>query len=609
MKLQKELNLLSVFCITSGAMMSAGLFLLPGPAYALAGPSVLVSYFLAGLLAATGMLSQAELASAMPKAGGTYFFVTRSMGGAVGTVYGFTTFLALAFKSSFELTAMAVFTSLIVDLDVRIIASVLCVVFILINLAGVKGAGRIQVFLVFIIISALVLYVVRGVPMIAAARFEPFAPRGSASMLSTAGFVFISYGGLLKIASLAEEVKDPGRTLPLGMILSLLVVTGVYMATIFTTIGLLSPEAMSGTLRPVSEGAGISMGSWGTIVLSVVAILGFTSATNASVMGASRYPLALSRDRMFPSVFGRVNHRFRTPHYSILLTGAFIIGALFLGLEFLVKAASTVLILTYVFSCLAHIVMRESGLQNYQPQFRAPLYPWVQIAGILGFGALLVEIGLSTAVLIGVLVAAGLFVYWFYGRIREQKEYALLHLVERITAKELTGHSLEEEFKQIIHQRDDIEKDEFDSVIERCEVLDVEEAMDAERFFELAAGVLSARLLTDEDEMLKLLLKREKESSTVISPGLAIPHVIIKGEHKFEALIARSREGIRFSCTDEPVHALFVLAGTKDERNIHLKALAFIAQIVMDPHFEKRWMAARSKEALRDVILLGKRKR
>ena len=91
MKLKKELNLLGVYCIATGAMISSGLFILPGLAHAQAGPAVIFSYFIAGLLALTGLLSQAELVSAMPKAGGEYFYVTRSMGPAAGTVDGIIT--------------------------------------------------------------------------------------------------------------------------------------------------------------------------------------------------------------------------------------------------------------------------------------------------------------------------------------------------------------------------------------------------------------------------------------------------------------------------------------------------------------------------------------
>jgi len=90
-KLAKKLSLIDIFCVASGAMISSGIFILPGLAHAKAGPAVIVSYFLAGLLALTGVLSQAELVSAMPKAGGTYFYVTQSMGPAVGTIDGFLT--------------------------------------------------------------------------------------------------------------------------------------------------------------------------------------------------------------------------------------------------------------------------------------------------------------------------------------------------------------------------------------------------------------------------------------------------------------------------------------------------------------------------------------
>ncbi len=480
MKLKKELNLLDVFSITAGAILSSGLFILPGLAHAQAGPAILISYFLAALLATTGMLSQAELASAMPRAGGTYFYVTLSMGSAVGTLYGITTLLALSLKSAFELVGMAIFTRLIIDIDIHIIAVSLCLIFIFVNIIGAKEAGRVQVVLVSVIIVALLVYVIRGLPLIKVQHLDPIAPQGIKAILSTAGFVFLSYGGLLKVASIAEEVKDPGRVLPLGMILSLLVVVILYMVVIFVTVGVLDDAVLNHSLTPVSDGAAAFLGSGGKIALGIVAILAFTSATNAGIMGASRYPLALSRDDLLPSFLGKVNAKFKTPHVAILVTGIFIIAALFLKLDIIVKAASSVLILTYIFTCLAIIIMRESRLQNYQPHFRAPLYPWLQVFGIIGFVVLLLEIGKEALLVSLVLISSGLFVYWFYGRIRSEREYALLHLIERITAKELTTHSLETELKEIITERDDIIKDRFDRIIERSVVLDIGKSMPGE---------------------------------------------------------------------------------------------------------------------------------
>jgi APA family basic amino acid/polyamine antiporter len=609
MKLKKELTLVDVFCITIGAIISSGLFILPGLAHARAGPAIFISYILAGLLAATGMLSQAELASAMPKAGGTYFYVTRSMGSAVGTVYGLITFLALALKSSFELIGIAAFAVFIIDIDIRFISVPLCIIFILVNILGTRQAGRLQVWLVFCIFAALIIYFVKGFSHVNVSLFQNFTASGWSAIVSTAGFVFLSYGGLLKIASLAEEVKDPGRVLPRGMILALLVAVGFYMMVILVTVGVLEADHLGKTLTPVSDAADTFMGTWGKIIMSIAAVLAFSSAANAGIMGASRYPLALSRDELLPNFFGRINARFQTPHPALLVTGAFMIGAMFLEVESIVKAASGVLILTYLFSCLALIILKESRLQNYQPSFRAPLYPWMQIACIIGLGFLLFEIGKEAWLASAVIFVAGILVYWFYGRIRTKRDYALLALVERITARELCTHSLETELKEIITERDEIIKDRFDEIIDKCIVLDLEKSVRMDEFFEIAAEAMSDNLEMARDYILELLLSREKDSSTVISSGLAIPHIVIEGEGKFDILLARCREGIEFSGSAPDVHAVFVLIGTKDERNFHLRALAAIAQIVHDPHFEEKWMKAKSKEALRDIVLLGKRRR
>ncbi|MBN2160179.1 MAG: amino acid permease [Spirochaetes bacterium] len=609
MELKKELNLLDVFCITSGAMMSSGLFILPGLAHAKAGPAILISYLVAALLAATGMLSQAELASAMPKAGGTYFYVTRSLGLAVGTVYGLITLFAMAFKSAFELVGMSAFISCIIDMDARVIAMVFCIIFILINIVGTKGAGRLQVFLVFLIIPSLLLYIFMGLPETGASNFEPFISRGPMAIFSTAGFVFVSYGGLLKIASLAEEVRDPGRVLPLGMILSLLMVVVFYMLVMFVTIGVLDPARLDSTLTPITDGAGMFMGPWGKVALSIVAILAFISAANAGIMGASRYPLALSRDNLLPGFLGKINARFKTPHNSIILTGIIMISALFLKLDIIIKTASSVLILTYIFSCLAVIVLRESRLQNYQPSFRAPLYPWIQVVGITGCGFLLYEIGYRALLISGILIVSGLVVYWFYGRIRSEREHALLHLIERITSKELTSHSLETELKEVIRERDEIIEDRFDRIIEDSIILDIDRSLDADEFFRMVSRKMAGHLDMKPGAIYKLLINREKESSTALTAHLAIPHVVINGTSAFDILVARCKDGVFFSKESPNVRAVFVLLGTKDERNFHLRALAAIAQIVQDPKFEEKWMNAKNKESLRDIVLLGKRQR
>ena len=393
------------------------------------------------------------------------------------------------------------------------------------------------------------------------------------------------------------------------MILSLLVVSTLYILVIFVTSGVLGAPLLDGSMTPISDGAKVFMGRWGGILLSIAAILAFVSTANAGIMSASRYPLALSRDGLLPSIFQKINPRFHTPHIAILATGAFMVLSLFFTLDVLVEAASAVLIMTYLFSCIVVIIMRQSGVQNYRPSFKSPIYPFVQLAGILGYTFLLFEMGIEVLVIILILASFAIMIYQIYGKIRGREEYALLYLIERITAKELTTHSLEEELKGIIRERDKIEKDRFDELIEKCEILDIEAETDLKGFLKLTAEELSASLDVSPKELYKLFMEREKESPTSINPDIAIPHIIIEGKKHFDILLARCKDGIVFGKDFPSVKAVFALVGTRDERNFHLRSLASIAQIVSAKDFMSRWMRAKNIEALRDIVLLGERKR
>jgi len=609
MELKKELKLVHVFSIATGAMISSGIFILPGRAFSFTGPSVFISYVFAGILAATGMLSQAELVSAMPRAGGTYFYVTRSMGPAVGTVDGLLTWFSLSLKSALALVGMGAFVNLVVSIDIRFVALGFCIIFLGINLLGVKEAARIQVGLVALLLGLMILYIFLGIPHIRFTRFEPFATRGISGILSTTGFVFISFGGLLKVAALAEEVKEPGKTIPLGMILSLFIVMMLYIIVVFVTVGVIDGAVLGGSLTPISDAASVVTGLWGKLLLSTAAIIAFVTTANAGIMAASRYPLALSRDALIPEFINRVNERFQTPHIALFITGILMIASLFLNLNVLVKAASTVMILSYLFACLSIIILRESRLQNYRPSFRTPLYPYLQIVGIFGFGALIYGMGKESLLVSALLVVGGLFIYWFYGRIRANREFALLYLLRRITAKEIVGRMLESELRDIIRERDDIIKDRFDRLIEESPILDLEGVINSEDLFRLISKTITKATGVSSNELFDLLQARERESSTAITPFLAIPHIIIEGETRFSICMVRAKEGIHFSAESPAVRAVFVLIGTRDERNFHLRALSAIAQIVHDPAFESRWMRVTSREDLRDIVLLGKRKR
>ena len=155
-KLKRELGLLDVFCIASGAMISSGLFILPGLAYFSSGPAIVVAYLLAGILVLPSMLSKAELATAMPKSGGAYFFINRSMGAGFGTLAGIAAWFSLAFKSAFALVGIGAFASIIFPdisiFQIKLIAVVFCIIFMTINLIGTKHTGRLQIIMVLVLL-------------------------------------------------------------------------------------------------------------------------------------------------------------------------------------------------------------------------------------------------------------------------------------------------------------------------------------------------------------------------------------------------------------------------------------------------------------------------
>ena len=441
-------------------------------------------------------------------------------------------------------------------------------------------------------------------------RFDHFMVNGLGSIVGTAALVFVSYGGLTKIASVAEEIKNPGRNVPLAMFLAFGVVQVIYLLVVLVTTGVLDANVMRGSLTAVADGARSAMGYPGFILVSVAAVLAFITTANAGILSASHSPMAMGRDDLLPRFLGKINKRFHTPHVSILATAIFMIGVIaFLSIENLVKTASTMMILMFLFVNISVIIMRASKLQNYRPVFHCPLYPWIQIAAIILYVFLIIEMGA-----VPLLITAGFAVlavgwYMLYGKVRVGRESAFIYMVRRITSKKLGDGGLDQELKKIVMEREGISEDRFDKLIQNCTILDIPQSIRARDMFNQAAGILAKEIDMSEANVLELLLARERESSTVIQPGLAIPHIIVDGENVFDIVLIRSKDGIIFSDLNQPVHTVFVLIGSRDQRNFHLKALMAIAHIVEEPEFQKRWMAAENPEQLRDVVLLSGRTR
>jgi len=625
MKLKKELNSIEVFSIAAGAMISSGLFVLPGVAFRIAGPGMIISYFIAGILVLPALFSQLELATAIPKAGGTYFFSERILGTSTGVVNGLANWFSISLKSALALVGIGAFASLIfpgiTELQMKLVAGGGCILFTLLNLFSLKVSGRVQVVMVLFLLSILAGFVMVGYRVMDFEPYRSIMPIKWDRILVAAGLIFISYGGLIKIASIAEEVKNPQKVLVKSAFSAFFVVQGLYLLVIFIMIGVLCPGGIGESLTPVTDAVLCFTDNPMTsrvflIITALGAILAFITTANAGIMAASRVPMSMARDQLIPGFFSRVGGSRKTPVYSIIFTSLFMLIAIFsFNIEKLAKVASLFMLLLFMMVNLALIVIRYSRISNYKPTFKSPLFPFIQIAGIICYLILIVSMGAFTMLAAAIFIIAALLWYFFYSRKRAQRKSAFVSMVEELTAPEfrVNEKELEAELLDILIERDEIVLDRFDRIIKESPVLDLNRPMTRDEVFSEIAGVVSERWDIEREKLEDKFQKREEEASTLVYPGVAvphaIPHVVVEGEHLFDIVLVRNRAGIKWNSEGETVKTVFALIGSADERNFHLRALMYIAQILQNPDFHDEWSRARDEKELRSVILLTKRRR
>ncbi|MFC5367146.1 APC family permease [Salinirubrum litoreum] len=434
--LERDLGLYATITISMGAMIGSGIFVLPALGLTKAGPAVIVAYVLAGLVVLPAALSKAEMATAMPESGGTYLYIDRAMGPLFGTVAGIGAWFSLVFKSSFALVGLGAYLLLLVPLSgglVKVVALGLAVLIVVLNIVGTKQSGKAQAVIVTAVVVALAAYVLNAGFAVESARFQPFASEGPDGIVTAAAFVFVSYAGVTKIASVAEEVQNPDRNLPLGILVSMGIMLVLYALVVAAVVGLNDPEPLSTTgpnggpsLTPMADGAGQLFAGFGVVAVSLVAVLALTSMANAGVLASSRFPLAMSRDSLAPQRLARVSRRFKTPRNAILLTGGLLAALIaFVPVVELAKLASAFQILVFAIVNVALIVFRRSGVDSYDPSFRAPAYPYLQIAGVIGGFALLTQMGTLPILGAAGIIVGGVGWYLLYGRSRTDREGAL----------------------------------------------------------------------------------------------------------------------------------------------------------------------------------------
>jgi amino acid transporter/mannitol/fructose-specific phosphotransferase system IIA component (Ntr-type) len=615
-RLTKELKLFDVYAIAAGTTLSAGFFLLPGLAAKQAGAAVVLAYMIAVIPLVPAMFSIIELATAMPRAGGVYYFLDRSLGPLVGTIGGIGTWLALVLKVSFALIGMGAYIELFLpDLPIIPVAVTIAVLLSILNFFGAKKTGRLQVLLVVGLLGILAAFLAGGLPKIQGFRFQGLFDAGFANILSTAGLIYISYVGVTNVASLSEEVKNPERNLPLGVILALGTAVLIYGLGTAVMVGVVPMDRLAGDLTPVATAAESFFGEIGVGMLSIAALLAFISVANAGTLSASRYPLAMSRDHILPQFFQRLSTR-GTPHYSILVTGAVVVTILVtLDPTGIAKLASAFQLLLFAFVCFAVIIMRESRIESYDPGYHSPLYPWMQIVGILTSLILIFEMGwLPISFSLG-LIALGTAWYWFYARDKVVRNGAIYHIFERLG--KLRYHALDSELRGILKEKGLRKEDPFEEIVAHSLVLDLKKREEFRNVVARVATWLADRVSHSREEIAMQFMEGTRLGATPVTHGVALPHLRIDGLDQPLMVLVRCKPGVHImfnnpltdhEAEDEAiVTAIFFLISPQESAGQHLRILAEIAGRVDDETFADDWDSAEDDVGIRNALLRSDR--
>ncbi len=417
-KLERKLTLSAIIAISIAGMLG-GIFVLPGIAAAKTGSSIWLAFLLAAICILPAVLSKAELATAMPASGGAYVYIERALGPLMGTISGLGLWISLLLKSSFALVGIGAYLLVLINIPivyVKYISLTFLVLIMLLNIFGVKKVGKVQLVIVSLSLLSLVILLFLGIPAVDTQLLSPFMIKGNMGLITTTAFVFVAYAGVTKIAAIAGEVKNPSKNIPLAMLFSLLLITGIYIAISYALVGNVPLSELGIDIKPIYTLAAALGGKSFAYGIAIIGVVTLISLANSGILASSRFPFAMAIDKLLPTNLARVHQKHLTPINTILITCLLMaLVILFLDVEKIAKLASAFKVSMFIMVNLCVIVLRETAVQWYQPSYKSPLYPYVQLFGILSGLVLLFYLGLMPILSILFIVLIGCIVYFSYG--------------------------------------------------------------------------------------------------------------------------------------------------------------------------------------------------
>lgn len=433
-QIKRSLSLIGVIIVTVAASIGAGLFVLPSFAVAIMGPGIWIAFLVAGIVFLPGALSKSELSSAMPINGGAYVYVERSFGPLIGTISGLGLWASFLLKSAFALIGFSAYMYAVTnyfDISTNTTLVILAALF-LITVLNIFGIKKVKAFQTPILALTTVLILIICFIQLFDANIDFSRPIDGAFDVSrndpvlvaeSAALVFVAYAGIYKAGAIGGEVKEPEKNLPNGMLISLLLITLLYVVVTFIMMASVDVDTMlnsDGTAREdpifafVDAVASTNIG----LIMALLAVLTMVSGALSGLLAASRFLFGMAKDSLLPGTFGETNKKFGTPHWAIIITGiTMAICIITLPVKDVAKLASGFQIMVIVALNISVIILRSGNLNHewYKPTFKSPLFPWVQIVGTVTGGYLVFIMGEKAIIGAFAAIVIGVATYYIYG--------------------------------------------------------------------------------------------------------------------------------------------------------------------------------------------------
>ena len=426
----RSIGLAGVVIISLSAMLP-GIFVTPTFAAEIMGPGIWLAFLLAAAVVLPAAISKSELASGMPSSGGSYVFLERTYGPLFGTISGLGLWASFMLKSAFSLigfSAYFIFITTFFDVEMTMLTLSLSAL-VLITVVNIMGVSKIKTIQTPIVVTTVGLLLGMCIMALRAPNFDASVPIEGAfstdiwTLAETAGFVFVAYAGVTKVAAIGDEVKDPEKNLPAGILLSLVIATAVYSLLAFMMMAAIPGEwwfNADGKVveDPVSVFAAELAGSTFGVLVAIISVLTMISMALAGILASSRFLFAMARDKLLPPKLEEMNGKYETPHWAILSTGVVMgMAILLLPLKDVVKLASGFKIMIFIMINSCVIILRQTNdTHGWDPAYKGPLYPFMQLWGIVAGCFLISLLGTKAFIGGGVAIVAGVCTYYLYGR-------------------------------------------------------------------------------------------------------------------------------------------------------------------------------------------------